>query len=222
MSRGRGRGGGAASAIANALGISRADIPQGYRPNTAAGPPPLYPPLNVKPLPLPASDDLQYMAELKQELLNRFQESPSYLEDIKSTRNDTKRYNRPAQKEPLAPHWDRLPKELRIGLAPKEKLKQKKDSPPKKKPRKDLSTVDITTLQELEKKEKLIESKATDDKKEKTGEDEDKEKDQDEDEKNVSDDDYLEEDNDYIENYFDNGEGYLEDSEDNIDDDAVF
>jgi hypothetical protein len=48
-------------------------------------------PLMRRPLPLGESDELKYMAELREELIGRFHESPFYLQS-KSTGDDIRRY----------------------------------------------------------------------------------------------------------------------------------
>lgn len=58
-----------------------------------------------KPLPLRLTDDLRYMADVKQELINRFHESPFYLQPS-SANNDIQRYTdkyRAIEKEKWTP-----------------------------------------------------------------------------------------------------------------------
>uniref|UniRef100_A0A914UZM9 DNA-directed RNA polymerase III subunit n=1 Tax=Plectus sambesii TaxID=2011161 RepID=A0A914UZM9_9BILA len=220
---GGGRGGSGVRAIADALGIQRQDLAS-YSVSLKE-PPPLFPPLSRKPLPLRLTDDLRYMADVKQELINRFYESPFYLQPS-STNGDIARYTdkyRAIQKEKWTPQWDRLPSEICWKRKIKPKAADKPAVPVKKRklvksPEKGAIDAKLAKLEENEKNGKATLSESDDEKGE---EEEDEEKRPNVDEEPPSDDDYLEEGNDYIETYFDNGEDYGEGgSDDNLEDDG--
>ncbi|VDM60956.1 unnamed protein product [Angiostrongylus costaricensis] len=100
-SRGKVLGPGVAvRAIANALGIERNDI-VAYMKQRVIVDPPDYPRALI---PLELSNELQYMSELKLELVNRFQESPFFLDNIqvRDIRRYTDKYNE-IQRERLEP-----------------------------------------------------------------------------------------------------------------------
>uniref|UniRef100_A0A1I7X0I4 XPGN domain-containing protein n=1 Tax=Heterorhabditis bacteriophora TaxID=37862 RepID=A0A1I7X0I4_HETBA len=103
---GRGRGGGTGStvrAVANALGIARHEMAT-YSQHKPFEAPALYPIVQRALIPLELSNELQYIAELKLEMVNRFNESPYYL-DHKETldiRRYTDKYNQ-VHREKLHP-----------------------------------------------------------------------------------------------------------------------
>lgn len=222
---GRGGGRGAATAgiraVANALGIARTEM--GVYTKIVTEAPPLYPSVSRPTLPIERTDELQYMAELRQELLTRFHESSFYIA-AKEKNCDIKRYTdkyRALVKEKFHPEWSRLPDELNWE-------KHKKADTASRKRRK---IEDNGVSQVEEKLAKLEEREGVAGQEEETQVEGDKEASSDSEEENkdideqepLSDDDYLEEDNDYIHSYFDNGENYGEvGSDDNLDDDNAF
>uniref|UniRef100_A0A0N5AU13 DNA-directed RNA polymerase III subunit n=1 Tax=Syphacia muris TaxID=451379 RepID=A0A0N5AU13_9BILA len=233
MPRARGGGRGAANAgiraVANALGIARADVSSFTKIVTEAQP--LYPvskfglfvPVSRSTLPIEHSDELLYMTELKQELLTRFHESSFYVE-AKSKNGDIRRYTdkyRTLNRGKLQPVWSRLPEELHWG-------KQNKLNSTDKKRRKFDDSGTMKVEEKLAKLEEREGASRQDDEthgtaeKELSSDSEEENRDLDEQEA-LSDDDYLEEDNDYIHSYFDNGENYGElGSDDNLDDENAF
>ncbi|KAL3997889.1 DNA-directed RNA polymerase III subunit Rpc31 family protein [Acanthocheilonema viteae] len=228
MSRGGragGRGGASSGlrAVANALGIARHEM-NSYT-KVVLESQPTYPPVSQIILPLEKTDELQYMAELRQELLSRFHESSFYFV-VKERNSEFRRYTdkyKEIEKEELRPDWSRLPDEL---------CWKKKVGEPVKKKRKviDKGTDEVvqklSKLEESEKLEKLdspeIEVQEAVDENEEESEKEEQNNENEEQEA-LSDDDYQEEDNDYIHSYFDNGENYGDvGSDDNLDEDNAF
>ncbi|EPB67291.1 hypothetical protein ANCCEY_13619 [Ancylostoma ceylanicum] len=216
--RGRGRGSGPGTtvrAVAQALGIARNDMATYTNQRTVEDPP-----------------DYPYLSELKLELINRFQESPFYLDNVqvKDIRRYTDKYNE-VHREVLEPavkaseinladlandfkltmlsHSDfsRLPDELC--------WRNKKDQPSSAKRRKVEDTTEIIQqrLKTLEQAEQQNENE------EEVEDEEGSEKSEEAPGSNVpSDEDFGEEDNDYCTTYFDNGEGYGDvGSDDNMD-----
>ncbi|MFH4982117.1 hypothetical protein AB6A40_008826 [Gnathostoma spinigerum] len=207
-------------AVANALGIARHEMNAFTKIITEA--PQLYPAVTKTILPLSNSDELQYMAELRQEVLNRFRESAFYLEQpevIGDIRRYTDKY-RSIEKEKFEPDWSRLPSELywRPSKQPKETAKKRKRTYA------DGNANVEEKLAELEKKENKGVTENEDHEDEEEEEDSEREeRNENDDQEPLSDDDYLEEDNDYIHNYFDNGEDYGDaGSDDNLDNDNTF
>ncbi|VDK86157.1 unnamed protein product [Litomosoides sigmodontis] len=225
MSRGGrlgGRGGASSGlrAVANALGIARHEM--GSYTKVVLESQPTYPPVSQMVSPLEKTDELQYMAELRQELLTRFHESSFYL-DVKERCSEFRRYTdrySEVEKEDLQPDWSRLPNEL---------CWKKNVGEPIKKKRKvvDKGTDEVVEkLSRLEESEKLgspeIETQEAVDENDEESEKEEQNNENEEQEA-LSDDDYQEEDNDYIHSYFDNGENYGDvGSDDNLDEDNAF
>nr|CTP81960.1 Bm6618 [Brugia malayi] len=214
--------GGASSglrAVANALGIARHEM-SAYT-KVVMESQPIYPSVSQIVLPLEKTDELQYMAELRQELLTRFHES-SFHFDVEERDSEFRRYTdkyRETEKEELRPDWSRLPEELC--------WKKKTDEQVKKKRRITDKGADevVEKLSKLEENEKLgcleIETQETID--ENDEESEKEEQNNENEQEALSDDDYQEEDNDYIHSYFDNGENYGDiGSDDNLDEDNAF
>lgn len=226
MSRG-GRGGGRAGAsssiraVANALGIARHDI--GAFTQVIVESQPTYPPVSQTVLPLEKSDDLQYMVDLRQELLKRFHLSSFYLE-TKERNCDFQRYTdkyRKTEKEELRPNWLLLPEELC--------WKRKKVGQPVVKKRKITVRDKDEVAEKLSKLEEDENMGSTEVEQLEVGDENDEESEKEEqnneneEQEALSDDDYQEEDNDYIHSYFDNGENYGDvGSDDNLDDDNAF
>ncbi|VDN00842.1 unnamed protein product [Thelazia callipaeda] len=221
MSRG-GRGGSSGvRAVANALGIAKHELKLFTGVITESQP--TYPPVSRTVAPLEDSTELQYMTELRMELLTRFHDSSFYIE-MKDQSADFHRYTDKYQiieKEKFLPDWSRLPDEL----VPKN---DKVDSRSQKRRKlMDKREEDLAKkLSELEKEEKSgsLEPEVQDVPDENDEESEKEEGNNEvEEQEALSDDDYQEEDNDYIHSYFDNGENYGDvGSDDNLDDDNAF
>ncbi|KAJ1355472.1 hypothetical protein KIN20_012900 [Parelaphostrongylus tenuis] len=211
--RGRGRGkisgpGVTVRAIANALGIPRNDI-AAYANQRVIVDPPDYPTVQRALVPLELSNELQYMSELKLELVNRFQESPFFLDNVqvKDIRRYTDKYNE-IQRERLEPDFSRIPEELCWRH-------ERVQSSVAKKKKMDVDTTEAIAqkLMKLEQAEK--QGDITDEVEEENGSEDSEEAPG---SNLMSDEDYAEEDNDYCETYFDNGEGYGDvGSDDNLD-----
>jgi len=211
--------------IATALGLTRQDMAQYMAQETTPEHenPPIFPELKRRPLPLERSGELEYMVEVKQELLNRFRESPLYLERQTSTR-DMARYTdkyRTVDKDHWQPDWRRLPAELSVK---KKRTEEGTDGERPKKRRRSDQVESVQLQQGLEmitETETGIDQSVEENVKKAVEEEEDEARGEGEDE--LSDEDYLEEDNDYVHSYYDNGEQYGDaGSDDNLDDDAVY
>ncbi|RCN44563.1 peptidase family M41 [Ancylostoma caninum] len=209
---GRGRGGGSGPgttvrAVAQALGIARNDMAT-YANQRTVEDPPDYPIVQRALIPLELSNELQYLSELKLELINRFQESPFYLDNVqvKDIRRYTDKYNE-VHREVLQPDFSRLPEELC--------WRHRSDQPSSAKRRKIEDTTEIIQqrLKTLEQAEQQNENE------EEIEDEEGSEKSEEPPGSNIpSDEDFGEEDNDYCTTYFDNGEGYGDvGSDDNMD-----
>ncbi|CAL1542867.1 unnamed protein product [Lymnaea stagnalis] len=210
--RGRGRGRGMSINI-EALGLGRGEILP-----TVAQPPPLFPPLMFKPVPLSQNEDLDYMLALKQELRESFHKSTFFIKAPNKVK-DIERYSDKYQlgtsdsTANWAPDWTRLPNELR------ERVKRKKANltvKPKLKIAKLTKDDDVSKL--LEKlEENDVKADNPDAEGQEEGEEEEKKiekEDGDDEEEEEVDDEDIEEETDYNLDYFDNGEGYGDDDED--------
>ncbi|XP_058963494.1 DNA-directed RNA polymerase III subunit RPC7-like isoform X2 [Pocillopora verrucosa] len=120
--RGRGRGRGFSFDV-GVIGFKRGEA----LPATIQQPPPLYPPLDVKPLPLRQTDADEYMLALKQELRGCMRELPYFVKaEIKS--KDIERFSdryREKKKEEL--EWQpgpRIGKPVKKNSVGVEALKQ--------------------------------------------------------------------------------------------------
>uniref|UniRef100_A0A914EBB8 DNA-directed RNA polymerase III subunit n=1 Tax=Acrobeloides nanus TaxID=290746 RepID=A0A914EBB8_9BILA len=195
-------------------------------------PPPLYPvvyyydifiigffwALTRDPLPLSNAKELEYMVDITHELLQRFHDSPFYLE--KEQKRDFRRYTDKycsTKKDEFEPFWNRIPAELNWK-------KRSKDTKPaaKKRRTEKLATFTEENLQRLEQAENMDKSKEAVPPEEKDEELEDEQEEHgivEDDEEAISDEDYLEGENDYVQTYFDAGDDFDAD-DDNIDEDA--
>lgn len=217
--RGRGRGGSGTSLTheqLQALGIAR-----GESSAPTLAPPPLFPKIEAKPLPLPCDASMDYMLIVKEQFIQYLHESPAYVTE-KTKTDDVERYSDKykilaqdaKQGGTLECVWANLPPELRPqarGARPSSR-KRKLDDP----------TEIAKRLQTLEKKESQVAtSEATETnedgapvKKEGASDDEEIEDEQEQEYE-------LDDGTDYANNYFDNGEDYDED-DDNLDDGPVY
>jgi len=204
---GRGRGKGALSFQVESLGFGRGQS----LPETILQPPPLFPPLEFKPLPVATGEEYEYLLALKQEFRTAMQESPYYIratEKKNHIRRYSDKYNAQAQETASAwkPEWSHFPEELRPKVRQKRKagsdgtpnLPKKLTAENKEQLKKTLDELEIKEGQEVEEEGEEGEEK----KKKKEGE-EGEEVEADEEEYYEDD---MEEETDYNVNYFDNGE----------------
>ncbi|XP_026316805.1 DNA-directed RNA polymerase III subunit RPC7-like [Hyposmocoma kahamanoa] len=215
--RGRGRGGNNLSLTheqLQALGIGRGD-------NTAPtlAPPPLFPKLERKPLPLTCDAATDYMLIVKDQFIEYLHESPAYVK-AKSKTDGVERYSDKyklaldaSQGKTLDYVWANMPTELKpqashVRVTRKRKLND--------------ATEIAKRLQTLEKKEsqaesgEVVEANAEEVAKKNDGDDDDEELEEEHEQ------DYeIDDGTDYANNYFDNGEDYDED-DDNLDDGPVY
>ncbi|XP_071795310.1 DNA-directed RNA polymerase III subunit RPC7-like [Asterias amurensis] len=220
--RGRGRGrGGAIAFTAEVLGLGRGDS----LPPPTSQPPPHFPPLEFRPVPLPTGEEWSYMLLLKQEFRATMKDSPYYIKP-QDKKKDIARYS---DKYRLGsntdntigwtPYWKHLPKELRIrvrkpGMLTTSKSAVKPNLQAAKKVTKEDVEVVTKQLAELEKKE--TETAASGDEKQ------DEEEEEEIEEEEYYDEEDQEEGTDYIMSYFDNGEEDMNDDDDGLDDGPVY
>ncbi|CAH2091259.1 unnamed protein product [Euphydryas editha] len=218
--RGRGRGNGKSLTHEQlqALGITRAD--NTTTPQILA-PPPLFPKLEVKPLPLNCDAAMDYMVIVRDQFIEYLHESPAYVKTNTQT-DGIERYSDKYKLLALDAKkgrvldcvWTNMPPELRPHSG-RTKLratrKRKLDDP----------TEIAKRLQKLEK----IESKGDTAEDMETNENEDEAKKEEDDNEELLDEEEPEEEiddgTDYANNYFDNGEDY-EEEDDNGDDGPVY
>ncbi|XP_039755776.1 DNA-directed RNA polymerase III subunit RPC7-like [Pararge aegeria] len=214
----RGRGRGSTSSLTHeqlqALGIARGDnTPQ------ALAPPPLFPKLEVKPLPLNCDAATDYMVIVRDQFIEYLHESPAYVKA--NTRTDgierySDKYKLLAQDAKkgriLNCVWGNIPTELRphAGRVRTTIRKRKLDDPSEIAKR--LQTLEQKETQESD----IMDVDATEANIKKENEDNDDEiEDEQEQEEEIDD------GTDYANNYFDNGEDY-EDEDENLDDGPVY
>lgn len=203
---GRGRGGRGLSFNIDALGFGRGDA----LPQAINQPPPLFPPLELKAVPLLQGEEYEYMLALKQEFRGTIHESPFYLK-ITEKKKDIHRYSDKYQSSLdnnnlWEPDWDSLPNELKWN---RKKLKKVRFTPRPNRPSKAEAAEVLETLETLEKKDNQTEEN-----------EEEEEKEAEEEEEVFEEED--EEDNDYNLNYFDNGEDYGDDDDDDMDEGPIY
>ncbi|XP_013190787.1 DNA-directed RNA polymerase III subunit RPC7-like [Amyelois transitella] len=215
--RGRGRGAGLSftQEQLQALGIGRGD-----NPSPILAPPPLFPKLEAKPLPLSYDAATDYMLIVKDQFIEYLHESPAYVKP-KAETDGVERYSdkykllalNAKQGKVLDCVWSHLPAELRpqtgrVRVTRKRKLDDTKDI--------------AKRLQTLESKELMEESSEVN--KRAGNEDEIKKENEDENEEIEDEEEQefeLDDGTDYANNYFDNGEDYDEE-DDNLDDGPVY
>lgn len=215
---GRGRGRGSALSLTHeqlqALGIARGD-----NAGPTLAPPPLFPKLEAKPLPLVSDATTDYMLIVKDQFIEYLHESPAYVKP-KTLTDGIERYSDrykvaldAKQDKVLSCVWANLPVELRPQAGRMRATRKRKLDDPEEIAKR---------LQTLEKKESQEESEET------TGNDENKEvmkKDIINDDEELEDEEEqdfdIDDGTDYANNYFDNGEEYDEE-DDNLDDGPVY
>jgi len=220
---GRGRARGNSSFLTfeqtQAMGIGRGEGVPG--PNLL-GPPPLFPKLENRPLPLQMDAAMDYMLILKRQYIDFLHDSPSFVLPI-TVKTDIERYsdkykvlsNEGKSLKESTYLWANMPTELR----PHQMRKGNKESRKRKLPK----PVDIETRlkkleqKELNEKDTVKQEGATNVTEKNTEEnDQDSEKEEGEDP-----DEEMDDGTDYVDNYFDNGEGF-EDEDENLDDGPVY
>jgi len=194
-------------------------------PESQFKPPPLYPPLENRPIPLDDGLEQKYLLTVRKELNLRMQSSPFYLVTSDVTKKGIERYYDRFQKlshldKELPVQWNRMPSELQ--KAAEKKRKTVSSAKGVKKQKTDVDPNQI--LSKLEKKEK-IESDTEDDPSEKKKvRDDDDDHDLNDGRDDIEEeeiDEELDEGTDYANQYFDNGESYL-DEDDNLEDEAAY
>lgn len=215
--RGRGRGGSNLSLTheqLQSLGIGRGE----NNPQNVA-PPPLFPKLEAKPLPLACDAATDYMLIVKDQFIEFLHESPAFVKQ-KAQTDGVERYSDKykmlaldaKQGKILDCVWANMPIELRpqANRTRVTSRKRKLDDP----------TVIAKRLQTLEKKETQENGDNAENESEeptKKEADNDDEEIEDEQEEEFE----MDDGTDYANNYFDNGEDYDEE-EDNLDDGPVY
>ncbi|XP_071844194.1 DNA-directed RNA polymerase III subunit RPC7-like [Apostichopus japonicus] len=200
---GRGRGRGSAfSYTAEVLGLGRgADA----IPASVLQPPPPFPPLQFKPVPLASGESYEYMLLLKQEFRGSMRDSPFYIKPL-DKKKDIQRYSDKYQSQTnddqWIPNWKNLPKELNY-LQKTRRLSKRRDVKPNVTAKSDGKEI-VKTLENLEKKE---EESQGDQKKAAEGKGEDSGTDE---EDIVYSEEEEVEGDDYQVSYFDPGEDYLD------------
>lgn len=233
---GRGRGRGGNNALTREINERMGGAPSGNDSHveTVFEPPPLFPPLENRPVPLDLGVEGEYLLALKRDFVEYFRDSPSFLQNI-SVKADIQRYSDRYQTTTLASRttsdlvqdWSLFPKELKENTNKAVRKKRKLGSSTGK--NKILKkSEDITNrLEELEKREEEgsdAEGEGADADGNKAEKEENKDADSDAEEE-VADEDLDEEmddGTDYINNYFDNGEDYLDEEDDNLDDGPTY
>ncbi|KAJ8029101.1 DNA-directed RNA polymerase III subunit RPC7-like [Holothuria leucospilota] len=215
---GRGRGRGSAfSYTAEVLGLGRgADA----IPASVVQPPPPFPNLQYKPVPLASGESVEYMLLLKQEFRGSMRDSPFFIKPL-DKKKDIQRYSDKYQNQTgddqWLPNFKKLPKELNYTQRKRKVVKQHDVKPTiPKTPRvtDDVGKEIVKSLETLEKKED--ESAKTENK-----EGDDNDEDEEENESGGDEGDYYEDEeeegNDYLVSYFDPGEDYLDEDDGNDD-----
>ncbi|CAH0551968.1 unnamed protein product [Brassicogethes aeneus] len=205
MSRGRGARGGGRGGVTksfnreqlNALGVGGNDM----LPGLVTQPPPLFPLLDKRPVPIHISLELDYLLILKQDFIDHMQLSGSYLK-LPETKSNESEIVPQVPKEKY--DWSLFPSELRPKMMARRAKK--------------VVVKDVDVNNRLKLLETLEEKQSADTtiKQEKESEDVDEteivEEDQDEE---------MDDGTDYANNYFDNGEDY-EEEDDNLDDGPIY
>lgn len=213
--RGRGRGGSGLSLTHDqiqALGIAR-----GENNAQILVPPPLFPKLEAKPLPLNSDAATDYMLIVKDQFIEYLHESPAYVK-AKVQTDGVERYSDKykmlaldaKQGRVLDCAWINMPSELRPQAKSVTRIVRKRKLD-------DASEI-AKKLQNLEKKE----TREVDENINQTNGEELKNDDDDEELEDEQEQEYeLDDGTDYANNYFDNGEDY-EEEDDNLDDGPVY
>lgn len=215
--RGRGRGQ-AVSFNTDQFGFGRGDQPQ-----TLTAPPPIFPLLENRPIPLTKGGDQTYELVVQKAIVTMIAESPFYLKptaDRKQFSEKIVMFEAHKREQELQDKilWNRLPLELRKKVSTSKRSTSDKSSKLAKKKR--LADPD-KILAKYEEKEK---HDSDEEDKDDTKGDESDEEEQvlgDEDQE-IEQDDEMDEGNDYNLGYFDNGEDYLPKEENDDDNEPTF
>ncbi|XP_073243224.1 DNA-directed RNA polymerase III subunit RPC7-like [Porites lutea] len=208
--RGRGRGKGRGLSFdVGMIGFGRGEA----LPTAILQPPPLFPPLDVKPLPLRQTDADEYMLALKQELRGCMRELPYFIKTSVKTKDIERfsdRYREKQTDEGLdwQPDWKLFPSELKIKVRKHRLNKSARPRIPRLEG-KNKRTSDAEALKQLDEMvKKEVEEDQSEGKKEEEAEDEsgDEELEYDEEEQ--------EEENDYLVSHFDDDEDAFMDDDD--------
>ncbi|CAD7080964.1 unnamed protein product [Hermetia illucens] len=212
--RGRGRlGSSLTQEQLQVLGCVGKDIP-----SVPTAPPPTFPPLLSKPVPLENSTVQDYMTLWKEDFLTQMRDSPYHLEPAVHNNSNIQRYSdqfvnvleNSKQKSKVEIPWHLMPAELRPNW------KRRKVATAPTLPKKKKENLIEDRLKVLEQKEKIDENP---EKQAVHGSDSEEEKEEEEPE--IDEDDEMDEENDYGNNYFDNGEAFNEE-DDNLDDGPIY
>ncbi|XP_039265145.2 DNA-directed RNA polymerase III subunit RPC7-like [Styela clava] len=212
MSKGRGRGRGSGLSFnIEAIGFGRGDA----LPTSLLQPPPDYPPLKKRPVPLLTGEDQDYLLALQKNFEKTMRDSPYYIKK-QEEKNFLDRYsdkyrisNHSDNELGWEPDWSRFPAELKIEM--KRKRKASKKIAPKLVEKKKAESVNE---EEVKKKLDELEKKDQNPEAQKAGDANDTESEVELEIDEVDED----EGNDYLTSYFDNGESYLDEEEDTLDD----
>ncbi|XP_019619425.1 PREDICTED: DNA-directed RNA polymerase III subunit RPC7-like isoform X1 [Branchiostoma belcheri] len=226
--RGRGRGRGKPLSFdIETLGFqNRKELPQ-----SKDEPPPLYPPLEFKPVPLQEGEEANYLLALKQEFRGSMRESPYFIKP-QSTKKDIERYSdkyqlngqNKGQGLGWTPNWNTFPKELRIREKKPKRLKL--SVKPSLAGTKLKAKGQKGDTKEAENKlKRILQAEEEGDEDDDEDEEEKKKKEaegEEEEEEEFYDDEDIEEGTDYALSYFDNGEDYLDADDDALEDGPVY
>ncbi|KAK3920872.1 DNA-directed RNA polymerase III subunit RPC7-like [Frankliniella fusca] len=233
--RGRGRGGGSSfnREISERMGMAPGSSETPVE--SVLEPPPLFPPLENRPVPLELGVEGEYLLALKRDFVGYFRDSPSFIQNVVVKSDNIQRYSDRYQNATLAlktitdvvRDWSHFPNELRGSVQLQKKKRKLKGSTGRAKvPKK---SEDITTrLEELEKREEQgsdadgeTEGQDTEGAKDENKENKDADSDAEEAEEEDVDEE-MDDGTDYINSYFDNGEEYLDEEDDNLEDGPVY
>ncbi|XP_057651540.1 DNA-directed RNA polymerase III subunit RPC7-like [Diorhabda carinulata] len=211
---GRGRGGrgrGGVSKTFNreqltSLGVGSKDL----IPGPVLQPPPLYPILERRPVPLTQSLEMDYLLILRQDFIDHLQLSGSYVKMIESKTQTEQAIDKLVAQMPNTKEkydWRLFPSELRPKILGKRLAKQDKAKEVNIEQR-------LNVLEKLETKTEAVpvKTETVDEDEEDKDDIEGMEEDEDEE---------MDDGTDYANNYFDNGEGY-EDEDDNLEDGPIY
>ncbi|XP_018578560.1 DNA-directed RNA polymerase III subunit RPC7-like [Anoplophora glabripennis] len=186
----------------NALGVGGNEV----LPGPVTQPPPLYPLLDRRPVPINPSLEMDYLLILRQDFIDHMQLSGSYIKLPKNKNNQPEQEidklvaQLPTVKEKY--DWALFPSELRPKMLAKRI---------KKKVVKEVNVEQrLTLLEKLEEKSENAEVPANN-----VGDDEVEEIEE------IDEDEEMDDGTDYANNYFDNGEAY-EDEDDNLEDGPIY
>ncbi|XP_041986247.1 DNA-directed RNA polymerase III subunit RPC7-like [Aricia agestis] len=216
---GRGRGRGSGTSLTQeqmqALGITRGDnTPQ------ILTPPPLFPKLETKPLPLVSDAATDYMVIVKDQFIEYLQESPAFVK-INTRTDGIERYSdkykllalNAKRGRVLDCVWTNMPPELRPQARKMRTVTRKRKLEDPAEIAKRLQNLESKEKEESTEDNEMDENEATV-KKEGEDNDDDIEDEQEQEEE-------IDDGTDYANNYFDNGEDY-EEEDDNLDDGPVY